>query len=49
VVYFLSLTVQLEIVSAGETVHVVGEATEPLRILKRLGANTVCHSETVKT
>jgi hypothetical protein len=46
VVYFLSLLVQLEIVGAGEVVHVLGEATEPLRVLKRLKAVVVCH-ETV--
>jgi hypothetical protein len=35
---------QLEIVAAGVTVHVIGRAREPLRILKRLGANTICHA-----
>ena len=46
VVYFLSLLVQLEIVSAGETVHVIGHAPEPLRMLKRIGAIAVCHELT---
>jgi hypothetical protein len=46
VVYFLSLPVQLEIVSAGEVVHVIGHAPEPLRILKRLRAIAVCHELT---
>ena len=43
VVYFLSLVVQLEIVSAGETVHVVGYAPEPLRVLKRRSAICICY------
>jgi hypothetical protein len=43
VVYFLSLVVQLEIVSPGETVHVIGHASEPLRVLKRKKAVAVCH------
>jgi hypothetical protein len=30
-------------VSAGEVVHVIGRAREPLRILKRLRAIAVCH------
>jgi hypothetical protein len=42
-VYFLALPVQLEIVSAGEIVHVIGYAPEPLRILKRLRAIAICH------
>ena len=43
VVYFLSLPVQLEIVSRGEIVHVIGQANDALRILKRLRAVAVCH------
>lgn len=43
VVYFLSLPVQIEIVSAGETVHFVGGEPELLRVLKRHGAICVCH------
>jgi hypothetical protein len=44
VVYFLSLLVQLEIVSAGETVHVVGKVPgEVLRAIKRLRAIAVCY------
>lgn len=43
VVYFLCLIVQLEIVSAGEIVHVIGEATEALRVLKRRKAAVVCY------
>jgi hypothetical protein len=43
-VHFLCLMEQLEIVAAGVTVHVIGRAREPLRILKRLGANTICHA-----
>ena len=43
VVYFLSLLEQLEIISAGEIVHVVGDAPEPLRALKRLKAVAVCY------
>jgi hypothetical protein len=35
--------VQLEIVSAGETVHVIGHAPEPLRVLKRKKAVAICH------
>jgi hypothetical protein len=46
VVYFLSLLVQLEIVSAGEIVHVIGHAPEPLRKLKRIGAIAICHQAT---
>jgi hypothetical protein len=46
VVYFLSLLVQLEIVSVGETVHVTGQAPEPLRMMKRIGAIAVCHELT---
>jgi hypothetical protein len=42
-VYFLSLLVQLEIVSRGETVHVIGQANDALRILKRVRAVAVCH------
>jgi len=43
VVYFLSLVVQLKIVSAGETVHIIGYAPEPLRVLKRHGAVCICY------
>jgi hypothetical protein len=35
VVYFLSLVVQLEIVSEGEVVYVVGDEPQALRPLKR--------------
>jgi ABC-type amino acid transport substrate-binding protein len=35
VVYFLSLVAQLEIVSKGEVVYVVGDEPEALRALKR--------------
>jgi hypothetical protein len=35
VVLFLSLVAQLDIVAAGETVHVVGRAPEALRVLGR--------------
>ena len=42
-VHFLSLIKQLEIVSAGETVHLIGRPREPLRVLKRLRAIAVCH------
>ena len=38
------LIVQLEIVSAGEIVHVVSDATAPLRALKRRKAIVVCHT-----
>jgi hypothetical protein len=41
VVYFLSLVAQLEIVSEGEVVHVLGEAPEALRALKRRNAVVV--------
>ena len=44
VVYLLCLIVQLEIVSAGEIVHVVSDATAPLRALKRRKAIVVCHT-----
>ena len=47
VVYFLSLLVQLEIVSRGQIVHVIGHAPEPLRVLKRIRAIPVCHAEAV--
>lgn len=43
VVYFLSLLVQLEIVSAGEIVHIIGDAPEPLRALKRRKAVVVSY------
>jgi hypothetical protein len=42
-VHFLCLMEQLKILATGVTVHVIGRAREPLRILKRLGAITVCH------
>jgi hypothetical protein len=41
IVYFLSLVDQLEIVSEGEVVHVLGEAPEALRALKRRKAVVV--------
>jgi hypothetical protein len=47
VVYFLSLAIQLEIISAGEVVHVVGKEEAALPILKRLRAIAVCHAEAV--
>lgn len=43
VVYFLSLPVQLEIVSAGETVHFIGLEPGLLHRLKRRGVICVCH------
>jgi hypothetical protein len=43
VVYFLSLVEQLEIVSPGEIVHVIGTAPAPLRALKRRKAIVVSH------
>jgi hypothetical protein len=43
-VHFLGLVAQLEIVAAGATVHVIGQAKEPLRVLKRLRAIAVCHA-----
>jgi hypothetical protein len=44
VVNFLALLPQLEIVAAGETVHVIGQAREALRIVKRIRAIAVCHA-----
>jgi hypothetical protein len=38
-----SLPVQLEIISAGETVHFIGQESELLRVLKRRGAICVWH------
>jgi hypothetical protein len=35
--------VQLEIVSAGEIVHVLGDAPKPPRVLNRLKGVAVCH------
>jgi hypothetical protein len=43
VVTFLSLLAQLEIVAAGETVHLIGQAREARRIVKRQRAVAVCH------
>jgi hypothetical protein len=47
-VHFLSLLVQLEIVSRGEIVHIIGNTREALRVLKRQRAVAVCHAETVR-
>lgn len=47
VVYFLSLLVQLEIVSRGEIVHIVGNEEEALPVLQHLSAIAVCHAEAV--
>jgi hypothetical protein len=44
VVNFLALLPQLEIVAAGETVHLIGQAREALRIVKRLRAVAVRHA-----
>jgi hypothetical protein len=43
VVYCLCLLVQLEIVSAGETVHFIGYDSEALRVLKRRKAICICY------
>ena len=40
---FFSLLVQLEIVPRGQIVHVIGQANDAIRILKRLRAVVVCH------
>lgn len=42
-VYFLSLPVQLEIISAGEAAHFIGQESELYLALKRRGAICVCH------
>ena len=46
-VYFLSMIVQLDIVSAGETVHVIGYDKDALRALKRQRAFAVCYDLSV--
>jgi hypothetical protein len=45
VIYFLSLPLQLRIVSAGEVVHIISRSREAMRILKRRGAVAIHHNE----
>lgn len=45
VIYFLSVPLQLRIVSAGEVVHVISRSREAMRILKRRGAVAIHHNE----
>lgn len=43
--HFPSIVEQLEIVSAGEMVHVIDDAAELPRVLKRLKAIAICNGK----